>query len=76
LKARDKFKKVAKTACLFRDEGKRDAKPAFLKVVSIMLEAEDDAQIIFETFNGRGAELNATDLTGKSLGFGILPFHR
>lgn len=33
-----------------------------LKVVSIMLEAEDDAQIIFETLNGRGAELHASDL--------------
>jgi len=33
-----------------------------LKLVSISLEAEDDAQIIFETLNGRGAELHATDL--------------
>ena len=33
-----------------------------LKLVSIFLEAEDDAQIIFETLNGRGAELHATDL--------------
>jgi hypothetical protein len=33
-----------------------------LKVVSIVLEAEDDAQIIFETLNGRGAQLHATDL--------------
>ena len=33
-----------------------------LKVISIVLEAEDDAQIIFETLNGRGAQLHATDL--------------
>jgi len=33
-----------------------------LKVVSIVLEAGDDAQIIFETLNGRGAQLLATDL--------------
>lgn len=33
-----------------------------LKLVSISLEADDDAQIIFETLNGRGAELHATDL--------------
>lgn len=35
---------------------------ADLKLVSISLEAEDDAQVIFETLNGRGAELHATDL--------------
>ena len=33
-----------------------------LKFVSILLEQQDDAQIIFETLNGRGAELHATDL--------------
>lgn len=33
-----------------------------LKVVTIILEPEDDAQIIFETLNGRGAQLHATDL--------------
>lgn len=33
-----------------------------LKLVSIVLEAGDDAQIIFETLNGRGAQLHATDL--------------
>ena len=33
-----------------------------LKVVSISLEEGDDAQVIFETLNGRGAELHATDL--------------
>lgn len=33
-----------------------------LKVVSIVLEQDDDAQIIFETLNGRGAQLHATDL--------------
>lgn len=33
-----------------------------LKVVVISLEKDDDAQIIFETLNGRGAILNATDL--------------
>ena len=33
-----------------------------LKIVSIMLDTEDDAQIIFETLNGRGAQLHATDL--------------
>lgn len=33
-----------------------------LKIVSIVLEADDDAQIIFETLNGRGAQLHATDL--------------
>jgi hypothetical protein len=31
-------------------------------VVSISLEKDDDAQVIFETLNGRGAELHATDL--------------
>jgi hypothetical protein len=30
--------------------------------VSISLDADDDAQVIFETLNGRGAELQATDL--------------
>lgn len=39
-----------------------EAVMADLKLVSISLEAEDDAQIIFETLNGRGAELHATDL--------------
>src|ERR1035441_5713718 len=33
-----------------------------LKVVSIVLDPDDDAQIIFETLNGRGAQLHATDL--------------
>jgi len=33
-----------------------------LKIVSIVLDADDDAQIIFETLNGRGAQLHATDL--------------
>ncbi len=33
-----------------------------LRVVAIFLEDDDDAQVIFETLNGRGAELNATDL--------------
>lgn len=33
-----------------------------LKVVSIVLDEEDDAQVIFETLNGRGAQLHATDL--------------
>lgn len=33
-----------------------------LKLVSITLDDDDDAQIIFETLNGRGAELHATDL--------------
>ena len=33
-----------------------------LRVVAISLEENDDAQVIFETLNGRGAELNATDL--------------
>jgi len=33
-----------------------------LKIVSITLEADDDPQIIFETLNGRGAQLHATDL--------------
>ncbi|GAA0719208.1 DUF262 domain-containing HNH endonuclease family protein [Dokdonella soli] len=33
-----------------------------LKLVLISLEADDDAQVIFETMNGRGATLHATDL--------------
>ncbi len=33
-----------------------------LKFVAISLDESDDAQVIFETLNGRGAELNATDL--------------
>jgi len=33
-----------------------------LKVVSIVLKEGDDAQVIFETLNGRGAQLHATDL--------------
>lgn len=33
-----------------------------LKVVMIQLEKDDDAQVIFETLNGRGAKLDATDL--------------
>ena len=32
------------------------------KVVSIVLGEDDDAQVIFETLNGRGAQLHATDL--------------
>jgi hypothetical protein len=31
-------------------------------VIAITLEAEDDAQVIFETLNGHGVELTATDL--------------
>lgn len=38
-----------------------------LKVVLIQLEAGDDAQVIFETLNGRGAELHATDLIRNHL---------
>lgn len=33
-----------------------------LKIVCILLDKEDDAQVIFETLNGHGAELHATDL--------------
>jgi hypothetical protein len=33
-----------------------------LRLVSISLDDGDDAQVIFETLNGRGAELHATDL--------------
>ena len=33
-----------------------------LSIVCISLGEEDDAQVIFETLNGRGAELHATDL--------------
>ena len=33
-----------------------------LRLVSISLGTDDDAQVIFETLNGRGAELHATDL--------------
>lgn len=33
-----------------------------LRLVSISLDEADDAQVIFETLNGRGAELHATDL--------------
>lgn len=33
-----------------------------LRLLSISLDADDDAQVIFETLNGRGAELHATDL--------------
>ena len=32
------------------------------KIIAITLGKDDDAQIIFETLNGRGAELHATDL--------------
>lgn len=38
-----------------------------LKVVLIQLEKGDDAQVIFETLNGRGAELHATDLIRNHL---------
>ncbi|UZB11372.1 DUF262 domain-containing HNH endonuclease family protein [Xanthomonas phaseoli pv. phaseoli] len=38
-----------------------------LKVVLISLEKGDDAQVIFETLNGRGAELHATDLIRNHL---------
>lgn len=38
-----------------------------LKVVLILLEKGDDAQVIFETLNGRGAELHATDLIRNHL---------
>ena len=40
------------TLAIFRD----------LKVISITLQEEDDAQVIFETLNARGAELHANDL--------------
>jgi hypothetical protein len=33
-----------------------------LKIVWITLDEHDDAQVIFETLNGRGAQLDATDL--------------
>lgn len=33
-----------------------------LKIVLILLDPEDDPQVIFETLNGRGASLHATDL--------------
>lgn len=33
-----------------------------MKMVSILLGENDDAQVIFETLNGRGARLHATDL--------------
>ena len=33
-----------------------------LKIVSITLEQQDDAQVIFETLNGRGAQLHPSDL--------------
>lgn len=33
-----------------------------MKVVSIVLDEDDDAQVIFETLNGRGAQLYSTDL--------------
>jgi hypothetical protein len=33
-----------------------------LVVIAITLDDEDDAQVIFETLNGHGVELNATDL--------------
>jgi len=33
-----------------------------LKIVSIVLDDNDDAQVIFETLNGRGAQLHSTDL--------------
>lgn len=33
-----------------------------IKLVSITLDEEDDAQVIFETLNGHGAQLHATDL--------------
>lgn len=38
-----------------------------MKAVMIMLEDGDDAQVIFETLNGRGAELHATDLIRNHL---------
>ncbi|MFY2840870.1 DUF262 domain-containing protein [Achromobacter ruhlandii] len=52
-----------------KDNGGADAVEALvlailtdLKVVMIQLEKDDDAQVIFETLNGRGAKLDATDL--------------
>jgi hypothetical protein len=43
-------------------EGLTEAVLRDLKFVSIALDEDDDAQVIFETLNGRGAELHATDL--------------
>jgi hypothetical protein len=43
-------------------EGLAEAALRDLKIVAISLEKDDDAQVIFETLNGRGAELHATDL--------------
>jgi hypothetical protein len=45
-----------------RLEGLTEAVLRDLKLVSIALDEDDDAQVIFETLNGRGAELHATDL--------------
>lgn len=44
-----------------------------LKVVLIQLEKGDDAQVIFETLNGRGAELHATDLIRNHLFMTVNP---
>jgi hypothetical protein len=55
------------------DEGELNERPARveavaeatlrdLRLVSISLGEDDDAQVIFETLNGHGAELHATDL--------------
>lgn len=44
-----------------------------LKVVLIQLEKGDDAQVIFETLNGRGAELHATDLIRNHLFMSVSP---
>lgn len=66
------FAEWAKT--WIKDNGGVDAVEALvmavltdLKVVLIQLEKGDDAQVIFETLNGRGAELHATDLIRNHL---------
>jgi Protein of unknown function DUF262/Protein of unknown function (DUF1524) len=38
-----------------------------MKIVSITLESDDNAQVIFETLNARGTELNALDLTKNAV---------
>lgn len=38
-----------------------------MKIVSITLEEDDNAQVIFETLNARGTDLNALDLTKNAV---------
>ena len=59
---RDWISHEGDSQCAPRSNAITEAVLRDLNIVSISLSEEDDAQVIFETLNGHGAELHATDL--------------